>query len=105
MIGATGSTPEHIHITLQNSDPSTSVTISWRSDSETGMVLYDTDPHDGAPDHYTEPIEAEAHILSGTSLYIHDAELTGLAPGATYYFICGSEEGGWSRRSGSWKRR
>ncbi len=60
-------------------------------------VRYDSDPKDGTPKSYEHTVEATMSQIPGldafTTRYIYSAEITGLSPGATYYFVAGGNEG------------
>jgi hypothetical protein len=80
-VGAT--TPKHIHLTWQD-DPSTSITISWRTNSTMpSIVEYGLDSSYGM-------------TASSTSGILHHVKLGDLQPATRYHYRCGSEEG-WSR--------
>ncbi len=74
------------------------ITVTWQtSNSNSGnTVFYDTVSRDGNPSLYKYSATGTSHTYEGASGYLHDVELTGLAPNATYYFVCGGDEGGYS---------
>jgi hypothetical protein len=96
-------TPEQVHLSWSTNDVYHTMTVMWftqlKSDS---IVLYDTVSHESpegyafaqvgtthqvAPekDRHRDPIETE---FDG---WYHEAELTGLNPGTTYYFRVGGQ--------------
>jgi acid phosphatase type 7 len=92
--GSVSDVPTKVHLSWI-SDPSTTMTILWQTeDIKTGAVDYGTDQ-------MAEPLRInldEDSILKTDYGIIHEATLSGLSPGTLYYYRCGSNEGGWSRR-------
>ena len=92
------SPPRKVHLTYSINDPSRSVTITWETrDEVSSVVKYDTEPRGGDPDAYEFEAYGTVHTYAGASGYIHDVVLNDLQPNTTYYFVCGSPEGGWSQ--------
>mgnify|MGYP000692789143 CR=1 FL=1 len=105
-----GKEPRGIHLTWAENDVYHTIAISWWTEEKTqkSLVLYDTVPHKDAIEKYPFIAEGEyAFRAEGTqhqistsrstwNCWYHDVILTGLEPGRTYYFVCGSPEG-WSK--------
>lgn len=80
--------PRSIHLSWQN-DPSTTMTIMWRSElGATGMVEY------GGDLDQAQTIESETHgyRFGRTDVYWHTAEITGLEPNTTYHYRLSTSE-------------
>ena len=97
-VSETSDAPIHIHLTWQNNNMSSTMTVTWQSNySDSGsVVLYDNVSHGGIPSLYRYSASGNCHTYMGASGYIHDVELTELKPNFTYYFICGGAKGGYS---------
>ncbi len=94
--------PKGVHLTWSLNDVHNSINVSWETGSaDSGdVVLYDDESKGGDPAEYeyraegmNEKIVGEEENLVG---YAHHVTLEGLKAGETYYFICGSDEGGFS---------
>ncbi len=94
--------PEGVHLTWSSNDVHSSMNVSWGTASaDSGdVVLYDDQPRGGDPEEYehraegvNEKVIGEEEKLVG---YAHHVTLDGLEPGESYYFVCGSEKGGYS---------
>ena len=90
--------PTHIHLTWQHSNMSSTITVTWQTRySDSGnIVAYDNVSRNGNSSLYRYSATGTTHTYVEASGYIHDAELTGLKPNSTYYFVCGGEKGGYS---------
>lgn len=90
--------PIHIHLTWQDSNMSSTITVTWQTtyNDSGNIVAYDNVSRNGNPSLYRYLATGTTHIYVGSSGYIHDVELTGLKPNSTYYFVCGGEKGGYS---------
>lgn len=90
--------PIHIHLTWQDSNMSSTITVTWQTTySNSGnTVAYDEVSRNGNLSLYTYSATGTTHTYADASGYIHDVELTGLKPNSTYYFVCGGENGGYS---------
>ena len=88
--------PSQIHLTWATNDVYHTMAVSWwtfgRGDS---VVLYDTVSRGGVIGKYANRAKGVSHRVADFKGWYHDVELTGLQPGTTYYFVCGSS-GGWS---------
>jgi len=88
-----------VYLTWQG-DPGTTMTVNYHTPSPapTSLVLYDTLSHRGHPDDYPLWARGGQHQLEGLrdGRAIHWVELKDLRPGATYYFIAGDRENGFS---------
>lgn len=83
---------DHVYLTWQG-DTSTTMTVNFHTDAaplET-TVFYDTEPHGAKLRAYPNKAKGTAaHFASPKGdRYINSVELTGLEPGATYYFAIG----------------
>ena len=90
--------PIHIHLTGQRSNMSSTITVTWQTNSSTSgdIVLYDNVSRGGVPGDYHYSAAGINYTYSGASGWVHDVELTGLTPDTVYYFICGGPTGGYS---------
>lgn len=95
--------PIHIHLTWGQNDTAHTIVVTWKTSTENAgdNVWYDTVPHGGDPALYENSPTGKLatgsyHSYIGPGRYVHDVELTGLAPDTVYYFICGGENGGYS---------
>ena len=97
IIGAGASTaPSQIHLTWATNDVYHTMAVSWWTFGEgTPTVVYDTVSRGGVIGKYAYRSVGVNHRVADFEGWYHDVELTGLEPGTTYYFICGSA-GGWS---------
>ncbi len=85
-----------VYLTWQR-DPSTTMTVNYHSaeGDVPSVVYYDTVSHAGkAPAAYAHQAVGRAHRIAklAASPVIHWVELTGLTPGAAYYFVTGHPE-------------
>jgi hypothetical protein len=88
-----GNIPAHLRI-VWTEDPSTKATVSW-STSTAGSsheVYLDTQPRGGNLGAYAHRVPAQVNgpYASGGPFY-HHAQLTGLRPATTYYFVLVSD--------------
>ena len=89
--------PRQIHHTWQRDDTAHTMAVSWKTSSDVGgVVYYDTVSGDATPSGYSFSVEAVSHSSDDINGVYVDAELTGLAPDTVYYYICGSQETGFS---------
>ncbi len=88
---------EHVYLTWQG-DTSTTMTVNYHTDvaPEETVVFYDTEPHEGDLRKYRHRALGEAaHFVTPKGeRYINTVQLTGLDPGATYYFAIGETKPG-----------
>jgi len=78
----------HLYLTWQG-DPATTMTVNFHTLAKAeSAVYYDSVSRDGDLDAYAQKIEGVAKQIPGQpdQRWIHSVELTGLSPGATYYF-------------------
>lgn len=86
-------TPVQIHTTWED-DPSTGVTVTWKSDVDYlfHVVKYGTEPGS-----YPNWVSGDSHWSPNQLIgIIHDVELTDLDPDTKYYFKCGDGLLTWS---------
>ena len=78
--------PRQIVLTWQH-DPATSMTLTWRTDTEgeKSLVYFSSDESLDIEDY--ERLEAQTFTFEETAGWIHSAELTDLMPGATYWAV------------------
>jgi hypothetical protein len=90
--------PVNLHLTWQQNNMSSTITLTWQTinSSPEDVVLYDNVSRNGDPMLYKHSVNATTHTYAGASGYIHDAKLTGSESDSTYYFICGTQTGGYS---------
>jgi hypothetical protein len=90
--------PTNVHLTWQNSDTATTITVTWqtRNIDSGDAVAYDIVSKGDNPQLHQYMVTGENHTYEGASGYIHDVELTNLEPNCTYYFVCGGAKGGFS---------
>jgi hypothetical protein len=88
------SEPIHIHLSWLQ-DPRDTITVHWETQKwlpgYTPTVEYGTDK-----DSPTGKYGSESYLYNLSEFEQHEVELTGLAPGTTYYYRCGSPGYGWS---------
>lgn len=97
LLGGCAST-SHLYLTWQG-DPSTTMTVNFHSLARGESVVYvDTAPKGGDLTAYAQRFEGDARQIPGMpdQRWIHRVELTGLTPGATYYFAV--PQGGGERK-------
>lgn len=83
--------PVHIHLTWQQSNMSTAITVTWQSANSTSGSSVRYGLQSGV---YNYSVNGE--VYAGGSGFIHNANLTGLLPDMVYYFVCGGNTSGWS---------
>lgn len=80
---------DHVYLTWQG-DTSTTMTVNLQTDKSVSeaVVYYDTEPHQGRLQEYPRKASGTARQIPGLKdrRWIHRIELTGLTPGARYYF-------------------
>lgn len=92
--------PFHVHLGLPDSDPSTSVSMLWRTDVDTLASVVEVGPAEGFPEGASRVAGASflfggGEVGSG-SYRVHEVRLCGLlSPDTTYSYRVGGE-GGWS---------
>jgi len=93
--GSCGTRPEQIHLAL--TDTKDQMSVSWVTvdSTATSSVMY---WKLGESNNITTTGTSSVYTLMDdyTSPFIHVVHLTGLSFGATYEYICGDEDGGWS---------
>jgi hypothetical protein len=82
-------TPDHVYLTWQG-DTGTTMTVNFHT-GDAGVpsrVYYDTQPHAGVLQKYPRHAEGSSKRIPGLKdgRLVHTVELTGLEPGAEYYF-------------------
>ncbi|MHC4201900.1 MAG: fibronectin type III domain-containing protein [Planctomycetota bacterium] len=90
--GASGASgPKQWRITWTE-NPHTRAVVSWNTDSpgRTHRVHYDTRRRSGRRGAYRHQQPCARNGAYSGSLHYHHAELTGLTPGTTYYFVMAS---------------
>jgi acid phosphatase type 7 len=90
--------PLYVYLTWQG-DTGQTMTVNYHTTAPAAsQVLYDTKPRGGDPQAYRHSADGAAHQIAGLPVqrWIHVAELTGLKPGGTYYFVAGDPEHGYS---------
>lgn len=78
----------HLYLTWQG-DPATTMTVNYHTLAEAESAVYfDSVSHGGELSAYATKVEGVARQIPGMpdQRWIHSVELTGLTPGATYYF-------------------
>lgn len=90
--------PIQIHLTWQQGNMSSTITVTWQTKcpDSGSIVVYDYVSQDGDPLLHRHLVMGTCHTYVGASGYIHVVELTRLKPNSTYYFVCGGEKGGYS---------
>jgi hypothetical protein len=88
-------THEHTYLTWQDADTSTKITVNYhvREAGHETVVYYDTESRGGDRSKYKFQAKGKAHHFQGATeeRWIHSAELSGLEPGGTYYFVVGAQ--------------
>ncbi len=98
-VPAAAAGPRHVYLTWQ-SDPATSITVNVHTlgaDATPVVVRYDTVSHSGVPALYADSALAVGRPAPGAVRRLHAAELTGLRPDRTYWFVVGNQALGFSR--------
>ncbi len=94
-----GATPRHVYLTWQG-EPSTTMTVNFHvvGDADGAEVRYDTVSRGGEWGAYRHSSSASETSIEGLSglRSIYWANLVGLRPATSYYFVAGSEEGEFS---------
>jgi len=101
---ASSDSPVNLHLTWQHSNMSSTITVTWQTSymDSGASVAYDNRSRNGEPSIYTYTAHGVTHTYAGASGYVHDVELTDLAPDTTYYYVCGGEIGGYSSERSFW---
>lgn len=93
--------PLHVFLTYSGA-PETSIDINVLMDEKTGSVdvYYDSQSRSGSPAEYQHHLKATYHrslmeLADDRAIYV--AALTGLEPGAEYYFVTGDPEDGFTK--------
>jgi hypothetical protein len=85
--------PEQVHLSWSTNDVYHSMTAMWFTSSPAAsLVLYDVVPQEDPRD-YAFSCLGTAHQIRNFDGWYHEAELTGLEPGKTYYFRVGGPRG------------
>ncbi|MBI2436006.1 MAG: metallophosphoesterase family protein [Candidatus Hydrogenedentes bacterium] len=96
-----GAAPLHTYLTWQG-DTSQTMTVTYHTPADSGesLVYYDIVPRGGVAASYAHSATGAVHTLPGldafTPRFVHVVELTGLSPGATYYFVAGDSTDGFT---------
>lgn len=69
------------------SDPQTTMTITWRTDAEGERSTAYYSAAAGLPLEEYDSLEAETFTFAETAAWLHSVELTSLAPGQTYWVV------------------
>lgn len=89
----------HVYLTWNHEDTSRNMTVLFH-DAKHGFsnpqVRWDTESRGGDPKLYRNVMSADSWEFEDTGVNIHSVQLTALTPGATYYFVAGDEQGGFS---------
>lgn len=92
---------EHTYLTWQDEDTATKITVNYhvREAGHETTVFYDTEPRQGNRAKYRFQAQGKSHHFQGMGdeRWVHSAELTGLEPGGTYYFVVGAESEEYNR--------
>lgn len=90
--------PTNVHLTWQQNNMSSTIAVTWQTKyADSGCtVAYDDASRNGNVSLYRYSVNGTTHTCTGASGYVHDAELVGLKPNSTYYFVCGGENGRYS---------
>jgi len=93
------SAPRHVYLTWQG-DTSRTITVNYQTfePTEASTVYFDTKPRNGRTNAYGHKATGTSHQIPGLldQRRIHWVELSGLAPGETYYFIAGDSRNGFT---------
>jgi hypothetical protein len=86
------------YLSWERNDTSTSMTVHYITQAryERSQVLYDTVSRGGDPEAYRQRVIGRTRWAGGKKRYLHHAELVGLEPHRTYYYIVGDEISGFS---------
>lgn len=89
--------PYQIRATWGHENASDSITITWKSNSlQESIIKYDLTSKNGDERNYSSECTGQTTNFSNIEGFIHTVALINLIPNTTYYFICGSNSGGWS---------
>jgi MYXO-CTERM domain-containing protein len=73
-------------------DTTTTMTVAWNTDAAAETeVRYGT-----APGNHAKTVKGSSLKAAGALGFVHEATLTGLEPGAKYYYVAGSEADGFT---------
>ncbi|MFX0133168.1 MAG: metallophosphoesterase [Candidatus Hodarchaeota archaeon] len=87
--------PYHFHATWSDINASITITMTWRTDeTNISAIRYDITSKGGDAALYSSEKTINGTIFSGS--YLYTVNLSNLQPNTTYYFVCGSDEGGWT---------
>lgn len=91
--------PRHIYLTYSG-DPSTSIDVNFHTDGiqENARVYWDVESRAGKRRQYEHQVDASSTVFEGLRVErtVHTANLTGLQPNTTYYFVAGNRKAGYS---------
>ncbi len=92
--------PQGVHLGWEINDINTTMSFVWYTDESTtaSQLLYDTQSRGGDEGLYAFSTTADGPMViigqdGDEEGYTYKATLTGLAPGVTYYFVCGGPDG------------
>ncbi len=81
-VAAAGVRPVALYLSWQD-DPTSTMTIQWHTEGDTGVVAVEYGPVDGDS---VNVIEAESHPMVFSDRIVHTVEITGLEPETEYSF-------------------
>ncbi|RLE38137.1 hypothetical protein DRJ23_05050 [Candidatus Acetothermia bacterium] len=84
--------PQYVHLSWQH-DPTTTMTIMWRTDTDVTDSVVEYGPTDNYGMSASGTVET--YTYARKEILWHTVELTGLTPNTTYHYRCGAE-GNWS---------
>jgi len=89
--------PFQIHATWSYRNASETITVIWRKKFiGKSVVKFDQNPQRGIPTNYRWEVRGETRKYANIEGYLHIVSLSNLDTNTTYYFICGSDQNGWS---------
>ncbi len=96
--------PRHVYLTWQHEETADNITVNYQTMTgaeptpPVSEVLYDTESRGGDPTKYQFKAAGSSHKIQDLEdkRDVHWVDLTGLTPGATYYFIAGDAAHGYT---------